>query len=109
MSNVKKINFLFKLFAFFKVPMIFYCGVKVIELDDKKAIVKIPLKRRTKNHLNSMYFGALAVGADVAGGILAFSLIQKRKLKISLVFKDLKADFLKRHESDVVFCFRRRR
>jgi hypothetical protein len=50
-----------------------------------------------------MYFGALSVGADITGGFLALSPIQKSKRKIVLVFKDFNAKFLKRAESDVHF------
>ena len=68
----KKIKWQLFLLGRFKIPMLGYTAPKLIELNNNKAKVKIKLKRRTKNHLNSMYFGALAVGADVAGGIHAF-------------------------------------
>lgn len=102
-QNTSKINFLFKSFAFFKIPMIFFCGAKIIEIDEKKAVVKIPLNFKTRNHLKSMYFGTLAVGADITGGIIAFQIIQQKKLKISLVFKDMSGEFLKRVEKDAFF------
>ncbi|MFN8579267.1 MAG: DUF4442 domain-containing protein [Candidatus Sericytochromatia bacterium] len=102
-QNTSKINFLFKSFAFFKIPMIFFCGAKILEIDEKKAVVKIPLNFKTRNHLNSMYFGTLAVGADITGGIIAFQIIQQKKLKISLVFKDMSGEFLKRVEKDAFF------
>jgi hypothetical protein len=63
----------------------------------------IPLTWRTKNHLRSMYFGALAVGADASGGLLAMYLIRESGKKVSLVFKSLEAKFLKRPEDDVHF------
>ena len=50
-----------------------------------------------------MYFGVLAVGADLAGGALAVYLADKRKLKTSLAFKAVSGQFLKRPEHDVVF------
>ena len=50
-----------------------------------------------------MYFGALAVGADVAGGFLAMSKASNQGEKISLAFKGVKAEFLKRPEADVHF------
>jgi len=90
-------------FGFWKVPLIFYCRPSIVDFSSEKAIVKVPLKRRNKNHLNSMYFGVLAVGADVAGGVLAMDLIRQSKRKISLVFKDFKAEFLKRPEGDTHF------
>lgn len=86
-----------------KIPMLSYTGVKLIELNDTDVKVTIKLKRRTKNHLNSMYFGALAVGADVAGGIHAFYYAEKLNKKISFAFKAMNAQFIKRAESDCTF------
>ena len=50
-----------------------------------------------------MYFGVLAAGADVAGGLIAMRLIQEEGNLVSLVFKDFQASFLKRAEGDVHF------
>lgn len=100
---LRKLNWMLKLFGFFKVPLISYTNPKIIAIDDKQVQVKIKLKRRTKNHLGSMYFGALAIGADVAGGFLAVKLAEEQHLKISLAFKSVNASFLKRPERDVVF------
>lgn len=86
-----------------KVPMIGYARQKVLVMNDETVELKIPLSRRTKNHLNSMYFGALAIGADLAGGAHAFYYAKKDKVKISFAFKDFKADFIKRPETDVIF------
>ena len=102
-SMVSKTNRLIQIFGITKVPMIWYCRPKVIEHTDEKIEIKIPLKRKTKNHLGSMYFGALAVGADITGGFLAMNPIQESGRKINLIFKDFKADFLKRPEGDVHF------
>ena len=92
-----------RLFGFLKVPLIFWVAPSVIKMDDKECIIKIPLNRRTKNHLNSMYFGVLCTGADIAGGLVAMNEITASKKKIALSFKDFKADFLKRAEGDVHF------
>ncbi len=86
-----------------KIPLIGYLRPKLISLDDKSVKVKIKFRRRSKNHLNSMYFGALAVGADVSGGIHAFYFSRKHNKKVSFAFKGMKAEFLKRAESDVIF------
>tara|TARA_B100001964_G_C13957985_1_gene476345 strand:+ start:50 stop:523 length:474 start_codon:yes stop_codon:yes gene_type:complete len=102
-SRVKNTNRLIRLFGLTKVPMIWYCRPKVIEHTDEKIEIKIPLKRKTKNHLGSMYFGVLAVGADITGGFMAMDPIQESGRKIALIFKDFKADFLKRPEGDVHF------
>ena len=92
-----------KIFGFFKVPLIWQSGVSVVEISDEHIEIKIPLKKNTKNHLNSMYIGALAIGADVAGGALAVFQIKKLGANVSFVFKDLHADFLKRADGDTHF------
>ena len=98
-----KANVFVKFLAFTKIPLMFFCRPKIIKINDQQVIVKIPYKRKTKNHVNSMYFGALAVGADLSGAYLAFHHIKKTNKKIKLIFKDFHADFLKRAEGDVHF------
>jgi acyl-coenzyme A thioesterase PaaI-like protein len=101
--SIKKMQWLLFLMGLFKIPLIGYVGPKLIEINDETVKVKIRLRRRTKNHLNSMYFGALAVGADIAGGIHVFYYSEIMGEKISFSFKGMKADFLKRAETDVTF------
>tara|TARA_Y100001970_G_scaffold11952_1_gene13723 strand:+ start:903 stop:1382 length:480 start_codon:yes stop_codon:yes gene_type:complete len=103
LSQKLKTNIFIKYFGFFKVPLIFYCRPKVIEISEKSVTLKIPLLRRNKNHVGSMYIGALSVGADLTSAILALNLVNKSKVKIIPIFKDLHADFLKRAEGDVHF------
>ncbi|WP_104399815.1 DUF4442 domain-containing protein [Vibrio penaeicida] len=102
-SAIQKANFYLSTFGFFKVPLIWLCRPKILVLNEKTVEVRIPLKKRTKNHLNSMYFGALAIGADVAGGFMAMGKAQERGGKVSLAFKGVKGEFLKRPEGDVHF------
>ncbi|GGB20489.1 PaaI family thioesterase [Agarivorans gilvus] len=106
LPSVRKANLTLKLFGIFKVPLIWYCRPKILEMDEQQVVVKIPLKRRTKNHLNSMYFGSLAVGADVAGGFLAIAKAEQVGKRVSLAFKAVEAQFLKRPEADVLFTCR---
>jgi len=96
-------NLWLRLFGLAKIPLLFYVGVSIVELTPERMVVKIPLRRRNKNHLGSMYFGALCIGADVAPGAYTMYLIRKQRLPISMVFKDFQAEFLKRAEGDVHF------
>ena len=93
-----------RLFGLARIPMLLYVGISVTEVTPERMVVKIPLRRRTRNHLGSMYFGALCIGADCAAGALAMYLIRQQPGHISLVFKDFHAVFLKRAEGDVDFC-----
>ncbi|MDB3905276.1 DUF4442 domain-containing protein [Crocinitomicaceae bacterium] len=101
--SIKKMRWLLFLLGFMKIPMIRYTRPKLLAIDDNTVRVKIKLRRRTKNHLSSMYFGALSVGADIAGGIQVFYFSKKMDRKVSFAFKGMNAQFLKRAESDIIF------
>ncbi len=87
-----------------KIPLLFYVGVSVAEISPERMVVRIPLRRRTGNHLGSMYFGVLCAGADCAAGAFAMHLIKQQSGNIALVFKDFEAQFLKRAEGEVHFA-----
>ena len=103
MTTLTKFKFFLKVLGLLKIPMIGYVNPKLLVLNDETVKVKIKLKRRTKNHLNSMYFGALAVGADLTAGIHAFHFSKALNKKVSFAFKGMEAEFIKRAESDVTF------
>ena len=90
-------------FGLAKIFLLFLVSPKVKSLDDSQCQIEIPLNRITRNHVGSMYFGTLCMGADCAGGLLAVYHIKKRKQKIGFIFKALDAKFLKRPERNVVF------
>jgi acyl-coenzyme A thioesterase PaaI-like protein len=86
-----------------RIPALLFCSPSVLELDDDGCAVRIPLGWRTRNHLGSMYFGVLCAGADLAAGLNAFRLIRSSHPEVKLIFADVKAEFLKRADGDVVF------
>lgn len=90
-------------FAWWKIPLIAWVRPKVLFLDNQRAVIKIALSRRTKNHLHSMYFGALCVGADITGGIHMMHFLSEQLGKVSFAFKDFSAEFIRRPEADVYF------
>jgi acyl-coenzyme A thioesterase PaaI-like protein len=90
-------------FAWRKIPMIFFARPRVLELNQKRCEIVIPFRSRVKNHVRSMYFGALAVGADMAGGLMAMEAIARSGKKVNLLFKDMQGDFLRRVEGDAHF------
>ncbi|MGR9106946.1 MAG: DUF4442 domain-containing protein [Gammaproteobacteria bacterium] len=89
--------------ALTRIPMIAFVGPRFRELSATRAVIRIPLGYRTRNHLGSMYFGAMAVGADLVIGGLAWNLIRQSGKPLNLIFKDFKAQYHKRAEDDVLF------
>jgi Domain of unknown function (DUF4442) len=87
-----------------RIPMILFVGPRVVSLDAEGCDLEIPLGWRTRNRLiGAMYFGALCVGADLAGGLPAARIMLARHPAMKLVFGDMKAEFLKRADGDVLF------
>ena len=92
-----------RLWTLSKIPLLFFLRPSVVEASEGRTVIRIPLSRRSRNHLGSMYFGALCAGADLAGALTAMRRIDASGRRISLIFKDVKAQFFKRAEGDVLF------
>jgi len=103
LNPIQKANLNFFLIGLFKIRIIGFVRARLVEYTENKTVIKIPLNRRTSNHLGSMYVGALATGADVTGAWIAFDYLARTKKPVSIVFKDISAEFLKRADGDVYF------
>jgi len=104
-SEKLKMNAFLRVYTFMKIPLISWIHPSVVELNGERSVLKIPLSRRTRNHLHSMYFGAMAIGAEVSVALKAVKTIVDSKKPVDYVFKDFKAEFHKRAEGDVHFIF----
>lgn len=98
-----KANLMLKAFGLMKVPLLFATRAKVVNINDHSCSIHMPFTKIVKNHLGSVYFGALAIGADACIGLLASHKIYNKNENISLVFKSFKAQFLKRAIGETLF------
>ena len=101
--KVLKATWAIRLFAWTKIPLIALIRPTILQVNSKTCVVRVPLNWLVKNHLRTMYFGALCIGADLAGGLIVMNMIRARGSKVAFLFKDFHADFLKRVEGTVVF------
>lgn len=106
LKNLKLTTFI-NLYGLFKIPLVLFVNPRVVESSEDKFVLKIPLAYRTKNHMGSMYFGALGIGAELSIAAAAVVAIAESKQKIDFIFKDFKAEYLKRGSGDVHFILRR--
>ncbi len=105
--DLLKANVALAWFGLTKIPMLAFVGARWLHLDADRAVIKVPLGYRTRNHLRCMYFGSMAVGADLVIGGLAFYLIRRQSCARQLIFKDFQAEYLKRAEGDTHFICER--
>jgi hypothetical protein len=101
-SKIKNTAFL-RLYTFWNIPLIWWLRPTVIEMGRSRTIIQIGLNRRSQNHLKTMYFGALAIGSELVVAAKAVQAIYDSKQKVDFVFKNFKAQFLKRAEGPVHF------
>ena len=80
-----KHNLFIWFFGLTKVRLILFCRPKIVDINDDEVILCIPLNRQTRNHVNSMYIGAMTVGADLVTGITAMLNIRESKRNIVLM------------------------
>lgn len=102
MKNLKYTAFI-NLYGLLKIPLVLFISPRVVEAGEKRFVLKVPLSYRTKNHLNSMYFGAMGIGAELSIAAAAVMAISESKQKIDFVFKDFSGQYLKRGDGDVHF------
>jgi hypothetical protein len=94
-----------RLWALRNVFLLYFVKPSIVAVSEERCEIRIPLNWRTRRRdIGAMYLGTLCMGADVASGLVAFHLMQMRRLRVSFLFKDLRAEFLKRAEGDVHFA-----
>jgi hypothetical protein len=95
--------FKYKLFLLSKLPMAFMAGLKVIELNESKAVVSVKHKWLNQYPFGSLYFAALSMAGEMSTGLLGFGQISKRKPGISMLVVKLEAEFYKKAIGKIVF------
>jgi Domain of unknown function (DUF4442) len=104
MTIDRKTTFIVRMWALRNVLLLWLVRPRIVEVDDRRCEMVIPLNWRTRRRdIRAMYLGTLCMGADIAGGLIAFQIMMRTKEKMSFVFKDIRGEFLKRAEDDVHF------
>lgn len=101
--RARKLSRSIRTLSLFKVPLLGICRPKVMELSESRGIIQLPFEFLTKNHVGSMYFGALAMGAELSIALPLLARMFEDRAPITFIFKDFQAEFLKRAEDTVHF------
>lgn len=95
---------LVRLWSLQNVFLLWLIRPKIVELNHERCVVRVPLNFITRRRdIHAMYLGTMCMGADVAAGLIAFTIVRERRERVSFIFKDIRGEFLKRAEGDVVF------
>jgi hypothetical protein len=97
--TVKKMN----RFLMFKLPSAFLCGVRLKELDDTTAIVKVTFRWINQNPFKSMYFAVQSMAAELATGAIVMKKIRESGEKISMLIINHTGAFSKKAMGRITF------
>ncbi len=98
-----KLTALINAYSMVQIPLLGLITPRVMELSESRSVIRVRLDRRTRNHLGVMYFGALAMGAELSIALKAIEAIQESGKKIDFIFKDFSAQFLRRADGHTHF------
>ena len=102
---LKSINnpFRFALFLLVKLPIGFLAGLRLVQATPTQAVVCIKYQYITKNPFHSIYFGCLAMAAELASGTLGLVYSMGLFPEVSMLVVHMEADFIKKGKGRVYF------
>jgi len=92
-----------RLFYFKNLPLALFTGIKLVYLDEDKAIAEVPYRWRNKNPFKSMYFAVQCMAAELSTGALALLALKGVNANIALIIVDFKAKFVKKATTKITF------
>ena len=94
-----KVNF----FNFFKLPLAFLGGVRVLSITDNEVVVSIKHRWMNQNPFKSMFWAAQGMAAELPTGLLVMKAIDDSKRKVSMLVTHQEADFFKKATGRITF------
>lgn len=94
---------LFRTFLFFKIPLGWASGMKVLELNHDFATTTVAFRWLNQNPFRSMYFAVMAMAAELSTGAIALMAIEGIKPSVASIIVGMEGDFRKRATKRVKF------
>ncbi len=78
-------------------------GIRLVQLDEDKAVAEAPFRWRNKNPFNSMYFAVQSMAAELSTAAPVMLALKDFDADVALIIVDLKVDFVKKAQSKTTF------
>tara|TARA_A100001011_G_scaffold366904_1_gene419867 strand:- start:35624 stop:36079 length:456 start_codon:yes stop_codon:yes gene_type:complete len=91
------------IFNFFKLPSVWWCGIRVTKIDDISCQVKVIHRWINQNPFKSMFWAVQGMAAELTTGVLIMEAIQISNRKVSMLVLNNRANFSKKATGKVVF------
>ncbi len=94
------------IFLFFKLPSVWWCGIRVKEISSKSCRANVRLGWFNKNPFKSLFWAVQGMASELTTGMLIMQAITKSKKNISMLVLNNKANFSKKAKGLISFnCY----
>lgn len=90
-------------FLLVKLPSAYFTGVRVEQISENKAVVRVKHRWISQNPFNSLYYGVQAMAAELSTGVLVLKKISESNKRISMLVTKQSATFTKKGRGVVRF------
>ncbi len=96
---------LFKLYLWARLPLGACAGLRLLSLDERQCVVRLPGGWRTTNPFRSTYFAAQAMAAEMSTGAPASVLVEGAEASLAMLVREVHAIFTKKATGATFFTF----
>ena len=93
----------FNTFSFFKLPAAWWCGVRLRDIDENRAIVTVTHRWINQNPFKSMFWAVQGMAAELSTGAMMIDQIEQTGKKISMLVANNNANFSKKATGKITF------
>ncbi len=93
----------FNTFSFFKLPAAWWCGVRLRDIDQNRAIVTVTHRWINQNPFKSMFWAVQGMAAELSTGAMMIDQIEHTGKKISMLVANNNANFSKKATGKITF------
>ena len=98
-----KSPFQYNIYTFFKLPSVWWCGIRVKSVNKESCLVGVKHRWINQNPFKSMFWAVQGMAAELSTGLLLINEIEISKKKFSMLVLNNKANFSKKATGKILF------
>ena len=98
-----KSPFQYNLYNFFKLPSVWWCGIRVKSVNEESCLVSVKHRWINQNQFKSMFWAVQGMAAELSTGLLLMNEIARTKKSFSMLVLNNKANFSKKATGRISF------
>ena len=101
--NMKITKRSIRYFTLFKLPLVYFSGIRITNINSKGVEASVKLKWINQNPFRSMFWAVQGMAAELTSGVLLMREIEKQESSVSMLLIETKASFSKKAKGKIRF------